>query len=86
VPPDFSAMLTQWNNFLWSAIALLFQLVLVMVLIALLMGDAAGGVVTSVYGNVRELLASLNPAAVALAAVLYLLWRLHGDRLTGPSV
>ncbi len=78
-------MLTQWINFLWSAIALLFQLILVMVLVALLMGDAAGGAVNSVYGNVRNLLASLNPAAVALAAVLYLFWRLHNNRVPGPS-
>ncbi|MGH6819784.1 MAG: hypothetical protein ACREDU_02855 [Methylocella sp.] len=78
-------MLTQWNNFLWSAIALLYQLVLVMVLVALIMGDAAGDVVNSVYGNVRELLATLNPAAVAVAAVLYLFWRLHGNRIMGPS-
>lgn len=78
-------MLTQWNNVLWSVIALLYQLVLVMVLVALIMGDAAGGVVNSVYGNVRELLATLNPAAVAVAAVLYLFWRLHGSRITGPS-
>ncbi len=77
-------MLTQWNNFLWSAIALLYQLVLVMVLVALLLGDAAGGLVTSVYGNVRELLASLNPTTVAVAAVLYLFWRMHSSRLIGP--
>jgi hypothetical protein len=51
------------------------------VLIALIMGDGAGGFVTSVYGNVRELLASLNPAAVAVAAVLYLFWRLHKNRI-----
>jgi hypothetical protein len=55
--------------------------VLVAVLIALIMGDGAGGFVTSVYGNVRELLASLNPAAVAVAAVLYLFWRLHKNRI-----
>jgi hypothetical protein len=73
-------MLTQWNNYLWSAIGLLYQLVLVTVLVALLMGDSAGDVVNSVYGNVRELLASLNPSAVAVAAVLYLMWRLHSNR------
>ena len=78
-------MLTHWHNVLWSAIGLLFQLVLLMVLVALLMGDGAGGVVNSVYGNVRELLSSLNPAAVALAAVLYLFWRMHEGRIAGPS-
>ncbi|MBC8038330.1 MAG: hypothetical protein H7X89_14045 [Rhizobiales bacterium] len=78
-------MLTQWNNVLWSAIGLLFQLVLVMVLVALLMGEAAGGVVNTVYGNVRELLATLNPATVAVAAVLYLFWRMHSARVAGPS-
>jgi hypothetical protein len=74
-------MLKQLADFLWSAIGLLYQLVLAAVLLALIMGDAAGSVVNSVYGNVRELLASLNPASVAVAAVLYLFWRLHGKRL-----
>jgi hypothetical protein len=37
--------------------------------------------VTSVYGNVRDLLASLNPAAVAVAAVLLLFWQLHRNRI-----
>ncbi len=78
-------MLTQWNNFLWSAIALLYQLVLLMVLLALILGDAAGVAVNSVYGNVREFLATLNPAAVGVAAVLYLFWQMHKSRITGPS-
>jgi hypothetical protein len=55
--------------------------VLVTVLVALLMGEGAGGFVTSVYGNVRDLLTSLNPAAVAVAAVLYLFWQLHRNRI-----
>jgi hypothetical protein len=55
--------------------------VLVTVLVALLMGEAAGSYVTLVYGNVRELLTSLNPAAVAVAAVLYLFWQLHRKRI-----
>ena len=74
-------MLKQFTDILWTVIALLYQLVLVTVLIALLMGDGAGSFVISVYGNVRELLTSLNPAAVAVAAVLYLFWRLHKNRL-----
>jgi hypothetical protein len=74
-------MLKQFTDILWIVIALLYQLVLVTVLIALLMGDGAGGFVTSVYGNVRELLGSLNPAAVAVAAVLYLFWQLHRNRI-----
>ena len=49
-------MLDQITDFLWTVIALLFQLVLVTVLIALLMGEGAGGFVASVYGNVRDLL------------------------------
>ena len=74
------AMFKQMGDFLWPVIGLLFQFVLVAVLIALIMGDAAGGVVTSVYGNVRELLASLNPASAAVAAVLYLFWQMHRKR------
>ncbi len=76
-------MLKQATDFLWTVITLLYQLVLVTVLIALLMGDGAGGFVMSVYGNVRELLAALNPAAVAVAAVLYLFWQLHQNRIAG---
>ena len=75
-------MLKQATDFLWTVIALLFQLVLLTVLIALLMGDGAGGFVMSVYANVRELLAALNPAAVAVAAVLYIFWQLHKSRIT----
>lgn len=74
-------MIKQFTDVLWAVIALLFQLVLVIVLIALLMGEGAGGFVTSVYGNVRGLLASLNPSAVAVAAVLYLFWQLHRNRI-----
>ena len=76
-------MLKQFADVLWTVIALLYQLVLLTVLIALLMGDGAGGFVMSVYGNVRELLATLNPAAVAVAAVLYLFWQLHRNRIAG---
>ncbi len=74
-------MFKQLTDFLWPAIGLLYQLVLAAVLIALIMGDAAGSVINSVYGNVRELLTSLNPASVAVAAVLYLFWRLHKNRI-----
>lgn len=74
-------MLDQITDFLRIVITLLFQLVLVIVLVALLMGEAAGGFVMSVYGNVRDLLTSLNPAAVAVAAVLYLFWQLHRNRI-----
>lgn len=66
---------------MWSAIVLLFQLVLAAVLIALIMGEAGGSVVTSVYANVRDLLTSLNPATVAVVAVLYLFWQLHKNRV-----
>ena len=76
-------MLDQITDFLRLVIFLLFQLVLVTVLVALLMGDGAGGFVNSVYDNVRELLTSLNPAAVAVAAVLYLFWQLHRNRIAG---
>jgi hypothetical protein len=74
-------MFDQITDFLRIVITLLFQLVLVIVLVALLMGEGAGGFVNSVYGNVRELLTSLNPAAVAVAAVLYLFWQLHKNRI-----
>ncbi len=74
-------MIDQITDILRIVITLLFQLVLVTVLVALLMGEAAGSYVTSVYGNVRELLTSLNPAAVAVAAVLYLFWQLHRNRI-----
>jgi hypothetical protein len=74
-------MIKQFSDFMWSAIILLFQLVLAAVLIALIMGEAGGSVVTSVYANVRDLLVSLNPATVAVAAVLYLFWQLHKSRV-----
>lgn len=74
-------MIKQFTDVLWTVIALLFQLVLVTVLIALLMGEGAGGFVMSVYGNVRELLVALNPSAVAVAAVLYLFWQLYRNRI-----
>lgn len=74
-------MIKQFTDVLWTVIALLFQLVLVIVLIALLMGEGAGGFVTSVYGNVSELLVALNPSAVAVAAVLYLFWQLYRNRI-----
>lgn len=74
-------MIKQFSDFIWSAIILLFQLVLAAVLIALIMGEAGGSVVTSVYANVRDLLVSLNPATVAVAAVLYLFWQLHKNRV-----
>ncbi len=76
-------MLKQFTDVLWTVITVLYQLVLVTVLVALLMGDGAGSFVMSVYGNVRELLAALNPAAVAVAAVLYLFWQLHRNRIAG---
>jgi hypothetical protein len=74
-------MIKQFSDFMWSAIILLFQLVLAAVLIALIMGEAGGSVVTTVYANVRDLLVSLNPATVAVAAVLYLFWQLHKNRV-----
>ena len=74
-------MIKQFSDFMWSAIILLFQLVLAAVLIALIMGDAGGSVVTAVYANVRDLLTSLNPAAVVVVAVLYLFWQLHKKHL-----
>ncbi len=75
-------MLIKFIANLWLVIELLFQLVLVIVLIALLMGSEAGGFVASTFTNVKDFLALLNPSAVAVAAVLYLLWRLNRSRLS----
>ncbi len=74
-------MLKQLTDMLSTVVGLLFQVVLGVVLVALIMGDQAGSFVMSIYGNVRELLVTLNPATVAVAAVLYLFWRLHRNRL-----
>lgn len=74
-------MLKQIADFMWVATGLLFQFVLAAVLIALILGDGAGDVITSVYANVKNLLVALNPASVAVAAVLYLFWQLHKNRL-----
>jgi hypothetical protein len=60
---------------LWSSITLLFQLVLAGVLAGLLLGEAAGPVVGSVLANTKTFLSALNPAAVAVAFVLYLIYR-----------
>jgi len=73
-------MLRQLSEVLWTVVGLLFQLVLAAVLVALIMGDAAGSVVITVYGNVKDLLGLLNPSAVAVAAVLYLFWHLNRNR------
>lgn len=74
-------MLKQLTDMLSTVVGLLFQIILGVVLVALIMGDQAGSFVMSIYGNVRELLVTLNPATVAVAAVLYLFWRLHRNRL-----
>jgi hypothetical protein len=63
------------NDFLWTSITLLFQLVLVGVLAGLLLGEAAGPIVGSVLANTKSLLSALNPAAAAVVFVLYLIWR-----------
>jgi len=73
-------MLQRISDILWTVVGLLFQLVLAAVLIALIMGDAAGSVVIGVYGNVKELLVLLNPSAVATIGVLYLFWHLYRNR------
>ncbi len=68
--------------FLWTIIVVLFQLVLVAVLVTLIMGDAAGPAITSVYENTVTLFLSLNPAAVAVAGVLFFFWLLYSGRLS----
>jgi hypothetical protein len=67
--------------FLWTVIVVLFQLVLVAVLVSLILGDAAGPVVTSIYENTVTLFLSLNAAAVAVAGVLLFFWLLYTGRL-----
>jgi hypothetical protein len=63
------------KSILQSSIVVLFQLVLVALLIGLLLGDAAGPIVGGVLENTKAFLSVLNPAAAAVAFVLYLLWR-----------
>jgi hypothetical protein len=74
-------MIKQFNEYLSLAIGLLYQLVLVSILIALILGDGAGSAITSIYANVKDLLGVLNPAAVAVAAVLFLFWQMHKNRV-----
>jgi hypothetical protein len=66
------------TGILWSSITLLFQLLLAGVLVGLLLGEAAGPVVGSVLANTKAFLSALNPAAVAVAFVLYLIYRQFG--------
>jgi len=61
-------MLQRISDILWTVVGLLFQLVLAAVLIALIMGDAAGSVVIGVYGNVKELLVLHNRRPLSLLA------------------
>ena len=56
------------------SIVVLFQIVLGAVLIALLLGEAAGPTVSSVLSNTERFLSALNPAAAAVGFVLYLIW------------
>lgn len=66
------------SEILWRSIAVLFQLLLIAILGALLLGDAAGPLVGSVLANTKAFLSALNPAAVAVAFILYLIWRQFG--------
>jgi branched-subunit amino acid ABC-type transport system permease component len=56
------------------SIVVLFQIVLGAVLIALLLGEAAGPTVSSILSNTERFLSALNPAAAAVGFVLYLIW------------
>jgi hypothetical protein len=56
------------------SIVILFQIVLGAVLIALLLGEAAGPTVSSVLSNTERFLSALNPTAAAVGFVLYLIW------------
>ena len=56
------------------SIVVLFQIVLGAVLIALLLGEAAGPTVSSILSNTERFLSAFNPAAAAVGFVLYLIW------------
>jgi hypothetical protein len=56
------------------SIVVLFQIVLGAVLIALLLGEAAGPTVSSILSNTERFLSALNPAAAAVGFVPYLIW------------
>ena len=70
------------TDFLWAVNILLFQLVLVAVLLSLIMGEAAGPAVFSIYVNALTLVLSLNPSAVAVAGLLLFFWLLYSRRLS----
>lgn len=69
------------TEFLWTIVVVLFQLVLVAVLVSLIMGDAAGPPINSIYENVLTLVLSMNPSAVAVAGVLLFFWLFYSGRL-----
>jgi hypothetical protein len=62
------------TDILRFSITVLFQIVLGAVLIALLLGEAAGPVVSSVMSNTERFLSALNPTAAAVGFVLFLIW------------
>jgi hypothetical protein len=63
------------TDILRFSITILFQIVLGAVLIALLLGEGAGPVVSSVMSNTERFLSALNPTAAAVAFVLFLIWQ-----------
>ncbi|HEY7749598.1 MAG TPA: hypothetical protein VH933_13090 [Aestuariivirgaceae bacterium] len=64
----------KFSDILGFSIKMLFQLLLAAVLISLLLGETAGPVVGAVLVNTKDFLSALNPAAAAVAFVLYLIW------------
>ena len=80
MPPLNMAMLEKSKKFLWGLIELLWQLLLLAVLLALILGEDSGTVIQNVFTNVKDLLAILSPSAVAVAAVFYLGWRYIAKR------
>lgn len=57
----------------WRVIELLVQAVIVLVLVALLLGEQAGIAANTVYANVTGFLAALSPSSVAVAVLVALL-------------
>jgi hypothetical protein len=75
--------LSQARLFVWSFIELAFAAVLALMLVYLILGEGAGGFVTSVAGNVIKLMNDIpagNLAALAIVGAL-LYWLTHRTKV-----
>ena len=63
--------------FLWRIIELLVQVIVVLALIGILLGETAGTVPAQVLENLRFFLYSLPPSSIAVAALIavYFWWK-----------